>query len=227
LPPGYRAQIDERVALIEQEDSEKIIEPDLLIDYDRRDEREPTSASSAAGATAVIEPVKIPLLSYVEIRERRIEIVKQPNRELVAVIELLSPWNKSPGAGYSEYQAKRLQIIRQPIHLIELDLLLGGKRIQLSRPVPAGEYFAYISRADDRPNCDVYAWKLPDPLPLIPVPLQAPDQAVMLDLEKVFSAAFDMGNYHRDRGFRAIMPPTIPAQRQNWVAEIAKSAQPG
>src|SRR4029077_19013850 len=59
-------------------------------------------------------------LAFVEIRDRR-------NRELVTVVELLSPSNKRPGSDRDQYLAKREQILGSSAHLGEIDLLRGGQ----------------------------------------------------------------------------------------------------
>ena len=60
-------------------------------------------------------------LSYVEIRDRR-------DRELVTVVELLSPANKHPGPDREQYLAKRMELLNGPVHLVEIDLLRGALR---------------------------------------------------------------------------------------------------
>ena len=58
---------------------------------------------------------------YLEIRDRR-------NRELVAVVELLSPVNKKSGPYRAQYLTKRSEILASPAHLVEIDLLRDGLR---------------------------------------------------------------------------------------------------
>ena len=67
--------------------------------------------------------------------ERWIEIKRLPDRSLVTVIEILSPTNKI-GSGRAEYIEKRKEWIRQPIHLVEIDLLLGGQRLPMGGRLP-------------------------------------------------------------------------------------------
>src|SRR5208337_3214808 len=51
---------------------------------------------------------------YLEIRDRR-------SRELVAVVELLSPVNKKSGPDRAQYLTKRSEILASPAHLVEID----------------------------------------------------------------------------------------------------------
>ena len=122
LPDHYEARIDERLTLIEQP-AEKVkrIEPDPII----------TGRGSSQGVLAapagddVIEPVTVPLVIEEETRETFIEIRRRPERTVVATLELLSPANKeSPGR--RSYLDKRNALLYRPVHLVELDLLLGG-----------------------------------------------------------------------------------------------------
>src|SRR5262249_37321858 len=135
-----------------------------------------------------------------------IEILHRPDRALVAVLELLSPANKEePGRG--DYLAKRGGLLRQPVHLIELDLLLKGQRPPLLRPLPPGDYYYLLARADQRPNCQVFAWTMRQPLPTLPVALRAPDPDVLINLGAVFATAFQRGRYEGDINYAA--PPDV------------------
>src|SRR5262245_14182377 len=68
----------------------------------------------------------------------------------------------------------------------------------LRDPLPAGDYYALVSRSDRRPDCDVYHWAMPLPLPTIPVPLRPPDPDVGLNLQAVFDVVYDKGQYRRE-----------------------------
>jgi hypothetical protein len=155
-----------------------------------------------------------------EVHETRIDILHRPERHLVGVLEMLSPTNKS-GDGFLEYRAKRKAILQQSIHLVELDLLLGGSRMPLLRPLPGGDYFALVSRADKRPNCEVYSWPVRDPLPTIPIPLMTPDADVHIDLEKVFQATYQRGRY--GRSLRYGQPPSGPLTQDDarWAMALS------
>src|SRR4051794_32235551 len=72
-----------------------------------------------APATVELPAVDVERLTFVEIRDRR-------HRELVTVIELLSPSNKRNGPDREQYQAKRGQLLSSSVHVVEIDLLRGG-----------------------------------------------------------------------------------------------------
>lgn len=220
LPDNYEVRIDERVNLVElPADSVKQIRPDLTISQTHP---LPEFAAGDSVSTATLEPVTMPLLFLDEDVEAYLQILHRPDRTLVTVLELLSPTNKTD-PGRSDYFAKRNAILRQAVHLVELDLLVGGHRVPMRRPLPPGDYYAFVSRWDTRPNCDVYAWSLRSPLPRIRIPLRAPDPDLLFDLGGVFHEAYDRGRYARSLPYAA--PPKAPLANadQSWAAAIAKS----
>ncbi|MBL8797564.1 MAG: DUF4058 family protein [Planctomycetia bacterium] len=153
-----------------------------------------------------------------ETTERHIEILHRPDRTLVAVLELLSPANKEE-PGRSQYLAKRNAVVRHPVHLVELDLLLKGQRLPLAQELPPGDYYALVSRADQRPDCQVYAWTLQQSLPAIPIPLLAADPDVWCDIGAVFATTWQRGRYAGSVDYTS--PPLIALDdaRLAWVRE--------
>jgi hypothetical protein len=80
-----------------------------------------------------------------------------------------------------------MAIFYQNVHLVELDLLFGGKRLPMQKPLPPGDYYYLVSHADQRPDCQVYYWSLREALPKLPVPLRTPDRDLLIDLGAVFA----------------------------------------
>ena len=170
LPEGYVAQIETRVALVSFDlpGAQRI--PDVLVGRQPDAPRFSSSSSGEAAGVATIEPRTIPLAAgEVEVRERWIEISSLPELELVTVIEILSPSNKS-GSGRNEYLQKRGALIDQPVNLVEIDLLLGGRPMPMGRNLTAGHYHAIVARCREPAGCpglrlDDPALSSPDPDP--------------------------------------------------------------
>lgn len=223
LPDAHVANTDERVLLVEStgEQSRGVL-PDVTETRSsprRSSGRQPNSG----GGTVTIEPETLTLPEFLEVPEAFIEIATVPGGEVVTTIELLSPTNKS-GAGRGEYLVKRRALLHRGINLVEVDLLVRGERLETVEPLPRGDYYAFVSRADRRPECDVYAWGLRHPLPAIPVPLKAPDLDVPLDLATVFTLTYDRGRYDRTLPYGS--PPGVPLAADDlaWAVERARAA---
>jgi hypothetical protein len=220
LPASYEARIGERVFLQRfQQETHRAIEPDVAI---HRSASAPSGQQHAAGGVATLEPTTLPQAVYIRIRRPYIEVRRRPDRSLVAVLELLSPSNKG-GKDGAIYLSRRDDLLIQNVHLVELDLLLGGTRIELARPLPPGDYYCFITRADDSDECHVYNWTIHDPLPTLPIPLLAPDPDILIDYAAVFATTFDRGRYARSLAYD--QPPEAPVRPDDlaWVRGRAAS----
>jgi hypothetical protein len=224
LPDTYEARIDERVNLVEVRPEKKIkrIEPDLAV---TKNPSAPAASAPVPATVGTLEPVTIPLVIEDERHETYIEILHRPERALVAVLELLSPSNKEE-PGHAAYLAKRNTLLNHNVHLVELDLLLAGNRLPLAEPLPPAHFYALISRSDRRPDCNVYAWSVRQRLPAIPIPLLAPDPDVWLDLAALFATVYQRGRYRRSIDYSGAPPTALDQADRDWVAEVARQAQP-
>ncbi len=222
LPRNYGAFIEQRISLVDLSlEGPKSYRADLAVL--RADHG---SGSPARGALATLEPVSVPLAlgDLEEIRERWIEIRRLPDRSLVTVIEILSPTNKS-GSGRIEYIEKRKQWIRQPVNVVEVDLLVGGERPPMGGLLPAGDYYAFVSRANRVPDSDVYGWSIRRELPAIPIPLAVPDPDVPLDLKTVFAQTYDGAPYAESVHY--LVPLTLPLapDDRDWAEQQARGGK--
>ena len=182
------------------------------------------SGDRPSSGTPTLEPHSIELVTTMveEVKDRWIEIRRKPDWVPVAILELLSPTNK-PGHGYEEYLQKRVSLIARSIHLVELDLLLGGRRLPMARPLPPGDYYAFVSRTERRPLADVYSWSIRDPLPTIPIPLVLPDPDILLDLAPIFAAVYKRSRYDRSIDYQAPLPLPLGTSDRVWAEELARS----
>ena len=120
------------------------------------------------------------------------------------------------GPGREEYAGKRFQFLSGTAHLVEIDLLRGGD------PMPAPDrpecdYSATVSRAERRPEADFWPVRLRDRLPVIPVPLRAPDRDATLDLQELLHRAYDAGRYAHYVYEGRPQPPLRPDE-EAWAA---------
>jgi hypothetical protein len=221
LPRNYNARIQERVTVIESlEVPPRSLEPDLIVAR-RKGMSVPHERSAGA---ALLEQVTVPLILPEEERQHYIEIYDQPDQTLVAVVEVLSPTNKL-SRGREQYLLKRDAILRQEVHLIELDFLACGQRLPTAEPYPQDDYYAFVARAERRPLCDVYHWGVRQPLPPIPVPLHSPDADVIVELQNVFAEAFARGGYEERLHYSGPPRARLSQADRQWAAELAASAR--
>lgn len=110
------------------------------------------------------------------------------NRELVTIFNLLKPAHKAAGLIRSDFLQRRQHLLEGRSNVVEIDLRRGGER---PPKVPACDYYALVAREDGRNCYAVWTIALRDRLPVIPIPLSAPDNDVVLDLQDVLNTVYD------------------------------------
>ena len=223
LPESYEARIGEQLRLVElKEPVARTVLPDVAV---LQRGSTATPAAQPEGALLTLEPVTLdlPLLEVEEVRDLWIEIRHRPQRNLVTAIEVLSPTNKS-GAGRQDYLIKRFELTRQQVHLVELDFLLRGQRLPMEQPLPPGDFYAFLKRAENRKQAQVYAWTIRQALPVIPIPLLAPDPDIPLDLAGLFALAYERGRYARSLDYAAKLDVPLSPADLAWAIELGRRA---
>ncbi len=131
---------------------------------------------------------------------------------------MLSPTNKRgpESEGRRQYLARRGHVLHSTAHLVELDLLRGGHRVPMLRPLPPADYYAIVGRADRRPQCEVWPIGLRDRLPTIAVPLRG-DEQVELDLQGVLDVAYDRAGWAEAVSRAADPTPPLGDEDLAWA----------
>jgi len=167
-----------------------------------------------------------------ERRETFLDIftILEGRERLVTSVEVLSPTNKTPGEqGQELYLRKQREILDNKIHLVEIDLLRGGRH---STAVPLDwalqktgpfDYHVCVHQFDRWEDYFVYPVKLEDRLPEIALPLLPGDPQIAVDLQAVFDRCYDTGPYRRRVRYQedAPVPPLQPEQAE-WATRLLR-----
>jgi hypothetical protein len=219
--PRYVVEVEEYVYLArEGEDPDRLMEPDLAVVEGR-----PGTAAAPRTAAAVVSALA-PVMHTVPLsrRHRQIHLTIRTRewQNVVTVVELLSPVNKTAGEGRNEYLVKRANIFYTMAHLVELDLLRGGQRLPTREPLSPGDFYAFVCRAERLPQVEVYAWTLRDRLPVVPVPLADGDPDVSLDLQAAFTTTYDRAGYDYALDYSQAVRPSLEASTAEWVRSVVQ-----
>lgn len=224
LRPRYQVDPEERIYV-------ETAAPELLsYRADLAVSRGANEVPGPAGAALLeIEPTTYFLPMPVEEREPYLVIRKTETREVVAVIELLSPTNKRAGSdGRKEYLNKRLEILRTRAHLIEIDLLLGGERLPTDRPLKATtDYCVFVSRGGQRPRAQVFEWELSRRLPPVPIPLANGDPDAMVDLQAALNAVYDKTGYDYSLEYDEPLNLRLRSDVSQWIEQVCAARKSG
>lgn len=217
--PRYAVEVEEYVYLArEGEDPDRLIEPDVaLVEASPQPAIGPRSSSGTASLIApVTHTVPVPRRH----RQKFLTIRNRQWRDVITVIEVLSPWNKTPGDGRNEYLVKRANIFCAMVHLVEIDLLRGGQRLPTREPLEAADFYAFICRKQRLPQVDVYPWTLRQRTPVIPIPLAGEDPDVPLDLQAAFTTTYDRAGYDYSLDYQRPVEPPLDSSTADWARSI-------
>jgi hypothetical protein len=221
LPEDYAARVDERIEVVGfDDDAGTAYRPDVLVAWRDRPEGAGRTATLAPASAATLEPVLMEVADHdpEEIRHTWLEVRKLPDFELVTVVEVLSPVNKS-GLSRQLYLDKRKDPHDRKINLVEIDVLLDGLRVPMKRPLNEGHYFAIVARGPKLPQAEVYCRSVRDRLPVLPIPLREPDPDVPIDLQELVDIVYDTGRYGRTLRHDLPLPEGLPLhpEDRSWA----------
>jgi hypothetical protein len=150
---------------------------------------------------------------FLEIRDRH-------GRELITVLEFLSPSNKRGGPDREQYLAKREQLLKSEAHFVEIDLLRGGRPMPL-RKRPRCDYSVLVSRSTERPWAGFWPIRLRERLPVVPIPLRPADQNAQIDLQEILNRIYDATGYD-DFIYAGRPEPELSTRDTAWACQLLR-----
>lgn len=157
----------------------------------------------------------------VAVNERYLEVRKMGTDEVVTVIELLSPKNKRAGKGRIAYEKKRRAILGSATHLVELDLLRGGKPMAILGMRSPSAYRILMSRSHQRPTAALYSVTLQQGLPSFPVSLKPDEKEPLVPLQEVFNGVYERARYGTRIDYhQPVPPPALSEADEQWVGAL-------
>lgn len=197
--------------------------PDVLTLQARPRRASSTPSGGSESSTTTLEPPRVRFTGTLgSLRTRRqgrknVVIRHTSTDRVVAIIEVVSPGNKSSKTGVRNFLDKVTTILSRGIHLLILDLLLPGKRDpqglhsliagEFGEPpfeAPAGQPLTLVSYLASRPiNTYIEAVGLGEALPDMPLFL-TPTLYVAVPLEATYNHAWSR---MPDRWREILAPP--------------------
>lgn len=226
LGPDFIADGDTRVYIVSPAEQHWIFPDVYIVEQPRR-----LTRSVARGAIAA--PIRVSLGAPVEVEQPYILIRDRASRQVVTIVEVLSPINKVPTAGAgvipparSDFLQKRRSVMASSTHWLEIDLLRAGERPLEVQHANPGPYYAARKRAGVS-DLEVWPIGLRDPLPTIGVPLATPQAEVGLDLQAALDLLFVRYRYAELLDYEGLPPsPPFGLDDRRWlIGQIERSRE--
>ena len=231
LRPRYVAMVEERVFL---EPTGRDRRPDVQIAVVPLPPETPLAGGGGVAVAEPASPFAVAVPEWVpppELRESRqafIEIRDTAHREVVTIIEVLSPWNKTAGPGRDDYLAKQHEVERSTTHLVEIDFLRRGAHT-VAAPAEevlalgAADYLICTHRASGENGFEIYRCCVQEPLPAVAIPLRQEDQDVPLALQEVVARTYDAGAYDLVLDYTEEPDPPLSRSESLWADQLLRA----
>ncbi len=217
LPEAYQVRLRERHYQVSGEDSLVVGSPGLNWGRAHTGEVvEMVSPPAPGPCPDSSQPISVLIPVPQRVYETYLEIVDAAG-DVVTIVEALSPKKKRFGRGRTLYERHREAIFGSAVHFVEIDLLRGWEPPSIYGPDEAGDYRILISRSEQRPRAQLYAWTVTEPIPQIVVPLSGHEELPFC-LKPVVDRACDrtdlLVNYQQDP-----LPP-LRHQESVWLEDF-------
>ncbi len=214
LSRKYRVAIEKRTYLTDGEESVLVGIPDVSV-YKQRATITQTPSTATLPVQGESITVTIPIPE--EVREGYLEIREVATGYVVTAIEVLSPKNKRAGIGRKKYETKRMTLLNSPTHLVEIDLLRGGKPMRILSEIPQTDYRVLVSRSDRRPQAQLYAFSVQQEIPKFLLPLQSEDKEPLLDLQALLVGVYERARFDIAIDYTLEPVPPLKEKDKVWV----------
>ena len=214
--PNFLVKLEERVFIHEPSSNERrkfLGKPDIALF-----EASAAHESSVATFDPALNQVKSILATIPDVEIERhavIEIRDRLDRQLVTMIEVLSPSNKRYGPDREQYLLKRATMMFSSASIVEIDLLRGGPRLP-TNDLPACDYCVTVFRKANAPKVEAWPIGLRDELPVIPVPLKGDFADAKLDLKALLDRVYDAAGYE-DYLYESFPEPPLDQTDAIWA----------
>ncbi|MFP4441436.1 MAG: DUF4058 family protein [Chloroflexaceae bacterium] len=216
--PKYRVAIEKRTYLLDAEDLVWVGVPDVTVGVGK-------AAPEVLPHTPPApqhQPLTVTVPMPEEVRESFLEIREIATGEVVTVLELLSPGNKRAGEGRRVYELKRRHVLSSLTHLVEVDLLRAGEALPLTGDTVQADYRILVSRSDERPRAQLYAFQLRDAIPVFPLPLPAGDAQPQVDIQTLLGEVYDRAGFDLVLDYGREPVPALHPENQAWADALLR-----
>jgi Protein of unknown function (DUF4058) len=206
--------------IVALDSAEFIGRPDVASITAPTEARPPSAAETATAVASVAQTVVLP--QFEAVRERYLEIRDAQTHAVVTALEMLSPSNKAPGEGREAYEEKRRQVLSTHTNPVEIDLLRGGKPVEM-QPPPQGDYRILVRAGWERPQARLYACSVRQPLPEVPVPLRRGEPEARLPLGTLLADIYARAHYDLRLDYRQPPEPPLSPPDAAWADALLHS----
>ncbi len=180
------------------------------------------TAPTAPTALTPIVTVELPVPDIVHETYLEVRVGDGDNGRVITALEILSPANKLPGEGRTQYERKRERVLDSRTHLVEIDLVRAGRPMPMLGVIPAAGYRILVSREAARPQADLLPFGVRQPIPDFLLPLQPGDEELVVPLNALLHELYDRAGYDLRINYRADPEPPLEGEDAAWTDALLR-----
>jgi hypothetical protein len=180
----------------------------------------PVGAWPAAPVAGTVDLLDVEVPVEDEVDENYLEVREVQTNQLITVIELLSPVNKSNPKGREETITKRNRILRTRTNLVEIDLLRSGQPMMVFGAEADKHYRILISPGWQRPHAKLYAFNVRDLIPSFPLPLLPKDEQPLVPLNDILHKLYRRARFDLRLDYTKPPTPRLSPEDARWAAQL-------
>jgi hypothetical protein len=169
-----------------------------------------------------IVTVELPVPDIVRETYLEVRASDDASERVVTSVEILSPANKLPGEGRTQYELKRERVLESRTHLVEIDLVRAGQPMPMFGAIPATAYHILISRQARRPEADLLPFGVRQPIPDFLLPLLPGDEELAVPLNMLLHELYDRAGYDLRINYRGDPEPPLEEDDAAWADALLR-----
>lgn len=160
-----------------------------------------------------------------EQHEQFIEIRNRSDDRLITLIEVVSLANKRTANGREAYLTTRKEAIAEKASTVEIDLLIQGQpTLTYSREgLPEFDYSVSVTRTTQSDRYEIYTSMIQKRLPKFKLPLASDDRDALLDLQTIFTQAYDRSGIAKRIDYQQDPVVQLSEVGRRYLAELRES----
>ncbi|MCX6029922.1 MAG: DUF4058 family protein [Chloroflexi bacterium] len=166
--------------------------------------------------------VELPVPDIVRETYLEVRVGDGDSGRVITSLEILSPANKLPGEGRTQYERKRERVLDSRTHLVEIDLVRVGPPMLMFGAVPATAYRILVSREAERPQADLLPFSVRQPIPDFALPLRERDEELTVPLNALLHELYDRAGYDLRINYRADAAPPLEGDDAAWADALLR-----
>jgi len=113
-----------------------------------------------------------------------------------------------------------MEIFSTLTNLVEIDLLRAWEPLPFTGAAPKSHYRLLIRRGEAGYFAELYPFNLSDPIPAIPLPLQANDNEPVINLTPLLNEIYIEGNYQLRINYQQMPQPPLTEKELAWTRSL-------